>query len=203
HPNIITIHDIAADSGRDYLVMEYVPGKTLDALIPRSGMRAGEILKIAVQVADGLSAAHEAGILHRDLKPSNIMVSESGVVKILDFGLAKITERSEAPENDDTLTLSARTDAGVVMGTAAYMSPEQAEAKPLDGRTDIFAFGAVLYEMATGRQAFWGDSQAAILAAVLTHEPKPLSEAAPGLPPELERVIMRCIRKDPAKRQQH
>jgi serine/threonine protein kinase len=202
HPNIITIHDISIDNGRDYLVMEHVPGKTLEALIPRTGMRLGELLKIAIQVAQGLSVAHAAGIIHRDLKPSNIMVSESGVVKIIDFGLAKLTERREVSEDDVTLTMSAKTDAGTVLGTAAYMSPEQAEGKPLGARSDIFSFGAVLYEMATGRRAFPGDSKMAILSAVLNQEPKPLSNAAPGLPPEFERIVMRCLRKDPGKRQQ-
>jgi Tol biopolymer transport system component/tRNA A-37 threonylcarbamoyl transferase component Bud32 len=203
HPNIITVHDIAIDNGRDYLVMEYVPGKTLDALIPRTGMRLGELLKIAIQVAEGLSAAHGAGIIHRDLKPSNVMVSENGLVKILDFGLAKLTERSGVTEDNATVTLSPKTEAGMVMGTAAYMSPEQAEGKLLDARSDIFSFGAVLYEMATGRRAFKGDSQAATVAAVLTREPTPLGEVAPALPLELERIIMRCLRKDPARRQQH
>jgi serine/threonine protein kinase len=149
HPNIITIHDIAIDNGRDYLVMEYVPGKTLDALIPRAGMRLSELLRTAIQVAEGLSAAHSAGIIHRDLKPANIMVSgpessgHPGLVKILDFGLAKLTEPVEVTEEEATRTLKPQTDAGTVMGTAAYMSPEQVEAKPLDARSDIFSFGAV------------------------------------------------------------
>jgi serine/threonine protein kinase len=202
HPNIITIYDIAVDNGRDYMVMEYVPGKTLDALIPRTGMRLGKLLKIAIQVAEGLREAHAAGIIHRDLKPSNIMVSESGLVKILDFGLAKVPERVKVTEKDATQSLNPQTEAGAVMGTAAYMSPEQAGGKPLDARSDIFSLGAVLYEMATGRRAFSGDSQVATMAAVLNLEPKPLCEAAPGLPHDLERVIMRCLRKDPAKRQQ-
>lgn len=203
HTNIITIHDIAIDSGRDYIVMEYVPGKTLDALIPRAGMRLDELLKIAIQVAEGLSAAHAADIIHRDIKPSNIMVSVSGLVKILDFGVAKLNERGEVTEDDATLTLQLKTDAGTVMGTAAYMSPEQAEGKTVDARSDIFSFGAVLYEMATGHRAFPGESRAATIAAVLNQEPKPLHAAAPDLPNEFERIILRCLRKDPDKRQQH
>jgi serine/threonine protein kinase len=203
HPNIITIHDIASDNGRDYLVMEYVAGKTLDALIPRSGMRLGELLKIAIQIAEGLSKAHGAGIIHRDLKPSNIMVSDDGLVKVLDFGLAKLTERGPVSEDDATRTIRPKTEDGTVMGTAAYMSPEQAEGKPLDARSDIFSFGAVLYEAATGQRAFPGDSQAAILAAVLGKDPKPLTEAAPGVPKDFERVVLRCLRKEPGKRQQH
>ncbi len=203
HPNIITVYELVANTERDCLVMEYVPGKTLDALIPRAGMRLGALLKMAIQVAEGLSAAHAAGIVHRDVKPSNIMLSESGLVKILDFGLAKLVEHAEGNADEPTRTLVANTDPGTVVGTAAYMSPEQAEGRPLDARSDIFSFGAVLYEMAAGRRAFSGDSQAATLAAVLNTEPKPLREAAPDVPLELERIVMRCLRKDPAKRQQH
>jgi Tol biopolymer transport system component len=203
HPNITSIYDIAIDNGRDYIVMEYVPGKSLDALIPRTGMRPGELLKFAIQAAEGLSAAHAAGIVHRDLKPSNIMVSETGIVKILDFGLAKLNERREITEDEATRTLKPTTGEGTVMGTAAYMSPEQAEGKPVDARSDIFSFGAVLYEMATGRRAFPGDSRAAVMAAVLNKEPRPPREATVGAPPELERIILRCLRKDPGKRQQH
>jgi eukaryotic-like serine/threonine-protein kinase len=203
HSNIITIHDIAADGGRDYIVMEYVAGKTLEGLIPGTGFGLAELLRIAVQTAEGLSAAHAAGIIHRDLKPSNIIVSDTGQVKILDFGLAKLTERAHTSEKDDTRTVHAKTDPGTVMGTVPYMSPEQAEGKLLDARSDVFSFGAVLYEIATGRRAFTGNSQAGIMASVLNKEPEPLSEAAPHLPPELERIIMRCLRKDPLKRLQH
>jgi len=135
HPNIITLHDIAVDGDRDYLVMEYVAGKTLDTLIPRTGMRLDELLHIALQVAAGLSAAHAAGIVHRDLKPSNIMVSEKGWVKILDFGLAKLTEPSDASADAVTQDRSSTTEEGTVLGTAAYMSPEQAEGRMSDSRT--------------------------------------------------------------------
>ena len=203
HPNIIVIHDIAIDMGRDYLVMEYVPGKTLDALIPRTGMRLGELLKIAIQVAEGLSAAHGAGIIHRDLKPSNIMVSENGLVKILDFGLAKLTERREVTEDDSTLTQNPKTEAGTVMGTAAYMSPEQAEGKHVDARSDIFSFGSVLYEMVTGRPPFHGDSSMSTMAAIIKDRPRPVRELARETPAELERLIHRCLQKDPARRVQH
>ena len=131
------------------------------------------------------------------------MSSESGLVKILNFGLAKLTERGAVTEGAATRTLKLQTDEGTVMGTAAYMSPEQAEGKPVDARSDIFSFGAVLYEMATGRRAFQGDSQAATMAAVLNKEPSPPRDTAPDVPAELERVVMRCLRKDPNKRQQH
>ncbi|MDQ6739330.1 MAG: protein kinase, partial [Actinomycetota bacterium] len=203
HPNIIGIYDIAVDNGRDYMVMEYVPGKTVDALTSRSGMRLSEVLKIAIQVAEGLSMAHAAGIIHRDLKPSNIIVSETGLVKVLDFGLAKLTEAGTQSEDATTRFLQAETAEGTVMGTPAYMSPEQAEGKPLDVRSDIFSFGAVLYEMVTGQRAFPGGSQASILAAVLNKEPKPVREIAPEAPLELERIITRCLRKDPERRAQH
>src|SRR5262245_13225051 len=203
HPNIITIHDIDTDGDRDYLVMEYVPGKTLDHLIPRTGLRLDELLRIALQVAEGLSAAHAAAIAHRDLKPSNIIVSETGLVKVLDFGLAKLIEPSDVMANDATRERSLKTQAGTVMGTAAYMSPEQAEGKAVDARSDVFSFGVVLYEMASGRRAFQRDSQAATMAAVLDKEPTPLRDAAPDVPYELERIIGRCVRKDPARRQQH
>ena len=203
HPNIIVIHDIAIDNGRDYLVMEYVPGKTLDALIPRTGMRLGELLKIAVQVAEGLSAAHGAGIIHRDLKPSNIIVSEHGLVKILDFGLAKLTERREVTEDDSTLTQNPKTEAGTVMGTAAYMSPEQAEGRHVDARSDIFSFGSVLYEMVTGRPPFHGASSMSTMAAIIKDRPRPVRELVPETPAELERLIHRCLQKDPARRVQH
>jgi hypothetical protein len=172
-------------------------------------MKLTEALRIAVQVADGLARAHEGGIVHRDLKPSNIIVGggEGGgrpVVKILDFGLAKLTEPAPQGPDDATLTEArlvdaARTDDGVVLGTAAYMSPEQAEGKPVDARTDIFAFGAVLYEMLSGRRAFSGASRQATLAALMRDEPPPI----PRIPHELEKLVARCLRKDPTRRAQH
>jgi Tol biopolymer transport system component len=180
--------------------MEFIDGRTLDQLIPRVGMKLVPALKIAVQIAEGLARAHAAGIVHRDLKPSNIMVSESAV-KILDFGLAKLTENPRGQE-DATLTeghvQSPKTEVGTLLGTVAYMSPEQAEGKPVDARTDIFAFGAVLYEMLSGIRAFSGDSRQAILAAVMRDDPPP----NPNIPPELEKLIARCLRKDQARRTQ-
>ncbi len=197
HPNIITIYDINADDGVDFIAMEFVAGRTLDRMIPRQGMRAAEVLRIAVQIADGLSAAHAAGILHRDLKPGNIMVADSGLVKILDFGLAKLTEKAEMGEDVATKTLAAETEEGVILGTVAYMSPEQAQGLKLDSRSDIFSFGAVLYEMLTGRRAFKSENKASMLAAILTREPEPLTETTPR---ELDRIVQRCLRKDPARR---
>nr|MCU0247209.1 serine/threonine-protein kinase [Bryobacter sp.] len=199
HPHIVTIYDIDSAEGHDFIAMEYVGGKPLEQLIPKGGMRVGELLKLAVQIADALAAAHAAGILHRDLKPVNIMVSGQGTAKVLDFGLAKLMER-EAGEGSATATMGVETEEGTIVGTAAYMSPEQAEARPLDRRSDIFSFGAVLYEMATGRAAFRGDSKIATLAAVLRQDPPPLPAETPA---ELVRVILRCLRKDPARRFQH
>ena len=199
HPNIVTVHDIFQHEGNDCLVMEYVPGKTLDALIPRQGLRLNEALRIAVQVAEGLRKAHAAGIVHRDIKPSNIIVPDEGPVRILDFGLAKLTESAAISENDTTLTVRPHTEEGTVMGTAAYMSPEQAEGRKVDARTDIFSFGIVLYEALTGRRPFAGDSTVALMSAIIKDEPKPLE----NVPPDLDKIIRRCLRKDCDKRYQH
>jgi eukaryotic-like serine/threonine-protein kinase len=203
HPNIIHIYDVNEIEGTLFLAMEYVSGRTLSQVIARNRLALGEGLKIATQIAEALAKAHAAGIVHRDLKPSNIMVTEDGLVKVLDFGLAKLTE----PTSDDSIeTQSAkyygppRTEEGVILGTASYMSPEQAEGKPVDGRSDIFSFGTVLYEVFSGNRAFQGDSQMRTVAKVLHDEPPPLRNAVPNLPPELERLIARCMRKDPERR---
>ncbi|HLK68307.1 MAG TPA: protein kinase [Bryobacteraceae bacterium] len=205
HPNIVTIYDIGQEHGTDFIAMEYVPGKALNQLIPRKGMRLNEALKYAIEVADALTAAHAAGIVHRDLKPGNVMVNDSGCVKVLDFGLAKLTEPDGTAESARTETIAEapKTGEGMIVGTAAYMSPEQAEGRKVDARTDIFSFGALLYEMITGRRAFGGDSMASILSAILRDEPKPASEIAPGLPRALDRIITRCLQKDPSLRYQH
>jgi Tol biopolymer transport system component/tRNA A-37 threonylcarbamoyl transferase component Bud32 len=202
HPNIVAIYDIGADRGVDYIAMEFVPGKTLDQLIGRNGMRLNELLRCAVQASDALAKAHAAGIVHRDLKPGNVMVAEDGLVKVLDFGLAKLSKPAESPEAA-TLTIDARTIEGAIMGTAAYMSPEQAEGKEAGPRSDIFSFGALLYEMASGQPAFRGDTQMSTLSAVLRDDPKPVTEIRADAPAELARIIARCLRKDPARRFQH
>ena len=202
HPHIVTVYDVGSENGVDYIAMEFVDGKTIDQLIPRGGMRIGELLGCAAQAADALAKAHQAGIVHRDLKPSNIMISRDGLAKVLDFGLAKFSPSTQ-PQDDATQTLKALTGEGMVVGTVYYMSPEQAEGKPVDTRSDIFSFGAMLFEMATGHRPFTGDSRAAVLSSILRDEPKPPAAVRGDLPPELSRVIMRCLRKDPARRFQH
>src|SRR5215469_6173605 len=201
HPNIITIYDISVADGVDYIAMELVPGRTLEDLLARRRLKLPEILKYAVQIADALAAAHGAGIVHRDLKPANIMVTDSGLVKVLDFGLAKLTE-SVSTEDDETRTARAVTEEGTVVGTVSYMSPEQAEGKKVDARSDIFSFGLVLYEMLSGKRAFRAETRMATLAAILNSEPVPLVEVVPGVPKELERIVTRCLRKDLARRSQ-
>ncbi|MCX6573476.1 MAG: protein kinase, partial [Candidatus Aminicenantes bacterium] len=206
HPNIVVIHDIAAGGGRDFIVMELVEGHSLDTLIGRKGLKLGQALGIAVQIADGLAKAHAAGIVHRDIKPTNIMVTPDGLVKILDFGLAKLSEAGPDEGAGPTMTMAPdqkpRTEEGYVVGTAAYMSPEQAEGKNVDARSDIFSFGAVLYEMLTGRKAFGRESGIKSLAAVLNEDPPPASAVNEAVPAEIERVLNRCLRKDPQRRWQ-
>lgn len=196
HPNIIHVYDVNQSDGTDFIVMEHVAGKTLDELIPRKGMRLSHVLKYALQIADALTRAHAAGIVHRDLKPSNVMVDERGMVKVLDFGLAKLTEAA-GPEAE---TISKYTAEGVIVGTPAYMSPEQAEGRDMDVRSDIFSFGSVLYEMVTGHPAFESDSRMSTLAAIINREPVPLGGLVPH---DLEKLITRCLRKDPERRIQH
>jgi Tol biopolymer transport system component/tRNA A-37 threonylcarbamoyl transferase component Bud32 len=208
--HIVTIFDI--DTGQvdgqpvDFIAMEYVAGKTLDRLIGRKGIRLNDALRYAIQIADGLVAAHNAGIVHRDLKPANVIVNESGEVKILDFGLAKLTEAEEpdvfALTQSVHLDAALRTEAGTIIGTVAYMSPEQADGHTVDARSDIFSFGAVLYEMVTGKRAFTGDSKLSTLASVLHSDPVPPSQLGPAIPRDVERIISRCLRKDPQRRWQ-
>jgi eukaryotic-like serine/threonine-protein kinase len=196
HPHIITIYEIGREGDLEFIAMEYVAGKTLNDIIHSSGLPMSDVLRYAVQTADAIAAAHEAGLIHRDLKPSNIMVDKRGSVKVVDFGLAKraVTESLEV-----TITLQADTQKGFVTGTVPYMSPEQAEGKVLDARSDIFSFGAILYEMITGRRAFQRASVVSTLVAIVKEDPLPVAVTATG-PNELDRVIARCLRKDPAQR---
>jgi serine/threonine protein kinase len=206
HPHIVTIHEIESADGIDFIVMELVPGKTLDALIPHQGMRLGEALRVAIPVADALAAAHGRGIVHRDLKPGNVMVTPDGVVKVLDFGLAKLTEAEEAGGGGEATTLDAEgrlSRPGAVAGTPAYMSPEQASGGAVDARSDIFSFGTLLYEMVTGRRPFGGRSSVEIQAALLKEPPRSPSELVSEVPRDLERIILRCLRKEPGRRFQN
>jgi serine/threonine protein kinase/Tol biopolymer transport system component len=205
HPNIITIYDIDTAEGADFIAMEYVAGKTLDRLIPRTGMGLSEILKCSIQIASALTRAHAAGIIHRDIKPANVMVAADGHVKVLDFGLAKLTEQIAGDESAPTVAMgeNLRTEEGTIVGTTAYMSPEQAEGKKLDCRSDIFSFGSVLYEMSTGRRPFRGETRMSTLAAILNTEPPSVHEVVTDTPRDLEKIIARCLRKNPDRRFQH
>ena len=197
HPNICVVHDVGSQDGVDFMVMEYVAGQTLDKSIPAGGLATGLAIKYAIQIAEALSCAHAVGLVHRDLKPSNVMVDESGLVKVLDFGLAKLATPASAM-NDEAATIA--TTPGMIVGTVAYMSPEQAEGKPIDARSDVFSFGSVLYEMLTGSRAFEGQSSAALLSAVMRDDPKPMNERKRDIPPEVRRIVNRCLRKDPSAR---
>ena len=205
HPNIITIYEIDSADGRDFIVMELVRGKSLDQLIPRQGMRLNEALRIAIAVADALAAAHARGIVHRDLKPANVMVGLDGTVKVVDFGLAKLLADDDELEEQAVTQLSAPAISvpGMIAGTAAYMSPEQARGERLDARSDVFSFGAMLYEMATGVRAFGGPSAADTLTAVVGGQPARPSDVNDGIPSDLEKVILRCLRKHAERRFQH
>lgn len=205
HAGIVTVFDVGAEGGLHYLAMELVHGQTLAHAIPKNGLRLNKALDYAVQIADALAAAHAAGVVHRDLKPGNIMVTEQGRIKILDFGLATLSKHGPTSPGDETRTEAdvVQTREGTVLGTVAYMSPEQAEGRRVDERTDLFSLGAILYEMLSGHRAFRGDSPAATLAAVINLEPPPLAASVPGVPPELDRLIARCLRKDLSRRAQH
>ena len=199
HPNIVHIYDIANVDGLDYIAMELVEGKTLGDVIGKFGLRTDQVLKYGLQIADALAKSHAAGIIHRDLKPNNIMVTDAGLVKVLDFGLAKLAEPS-TDEFAETRTAAApHTEEGTIVGTVAYMSPEQAQGKPVDARSDVFSLGAVLYEMAMGKQAFARDSRLDTLTAILRDQPAPLPTTVPT---GLRSVIQRCLVKEAAQRYQ-
>jgi eukaryotic-like serine/threonine-protein kinase len=192
HPNILTIYEIGEEAGQPFIATEFIEGETLRARLAQAHLPLGQALDIAVQAATGLNAAHEAGIVHRDIKPENLMLRRDGYVKILDFGLAKLIKpQADGQEN----SIQVKTDEGVVLGTPRYMSPEQARGEKLDGRTDIFSLGAVLYEMLARHAPFEGATLGEVIVAILEREPPPLSNYAEGLPAELDQVMRKALRK--------
>jgi serine/threonine protein kinase len=200
HPNIVTIHSVETIDGRSCLTMELVEGKTLSELIQTGGMSLDRLFDLAIPIADALSAAHAKGITHRDLKPSNIMVDNDGRVKVLDFGLAKLVAPPDSSEEKTVVDDDSVTAEGKVVGTVHYMSPEQAEAKALDHRSDLFSLGVVLYEMATGARPFSGDTPISTISAILREKPQSVTAIRSNLPRHLARVINRCLEKNPDKR---
>jgi eukaryotic-like serine/threonine-protein kinase len=201
HPNILSIYDIGDDHGAPYVVSELLEGETLRDRLRNGPLPSRKAIDYARQIASGLAAAHEKGIVHRDLKPENLFLTNDGRVKILDFGLAKLTRPESGDSgNEATQTQHVATDAGTVMGTVGYMSPEQVRGKPADPRSDIFAFGAILYEMLSGKRAFHGDSSADTMSAILKEEPADLSETNRNVSPALERIVRHCLEKNPAER---
>src|SRR6266851_5487789 len=203
HPHICTLHDIGHQDGVDFLVMEFLEGETLERRLEKGPLPPEQTIRYGAQIADALAKAHKLGITHRDLKPANIMLTKNGA-KLLDFGLA--TQSGPAPLaaalTEMTLEQSKLTGVGMMVGTFQYMAPEQLEGREADARTDIFAFGEVLYEMATGKAAFSGTSRASLIAAILTIEPPPITQLQPLTPVTLERVVKKCLAKDPDERWQ-
>ncbi|MDO9693706.1 MAG: protein kinase [Candidatus Latescibacteria bacterium] len=201
HPHVVTLHAVEEADGQPFLVMEYVEGRTLDEVIPPDGLPVRRFFELGLALTEAVAAAHAKGITHRDLKPRNVMIDSAGRLKVLDFGLAKLLDRPDAGADEETVAADAgATREGTIVGTVAYMSPEQAEGKPVDSRSDVFSLGILLYQMATGQQPFKGDSQLSILAAVLRDQPPPLVEVRPELPRQLARIVRRCLEKDPARR---
>src|SRR5262245_65284460 len=202
HPNIVTIHSVEEAAEARFLTMELVEGSRLNDLIATGGMPLDGLLGIAIALADALAAAHRKGITHRDLKPANIIVTAEGRPKILDFGLAKLQQSVPAAFGVSTMATHAITQEGRILGTVAYMSPEQAEGKAVDQRTDIFSLGVVLYEMTTGERPFKGDTSVALLSSILKDTPRSVAEVNPRAPRELARIIERCLAKNADRRYQ-
>lgn len=198
HPAVAHVYDIGRESGIDFIAMELIEGETLAAQVARGPLPLAAIIDAAAQVADALDAAHERGIVHRDLKPANIMITPRGQAKVLDFGLARV---ARAPDQH-TMTAFAQTQAGVVMGTVQYMSPEQALGRPLDHRSDLFSLGAVLYELTTGRRPFDGNTATETLDRVIHGQPESIARFNYDVPPELERIVRKCLEKEPGNRYQ-
>jgi serine/threonine protein kinase/Flp pilus assembly protein TadD len=204
HPNILTIYEMGDEGGRHFIATEFIDGVTLRKRLTGPPMELSEVLEIAIQVAGALEEAHAAGIVHRDIKPENIMIRRNGHVKVLDFGLAKLTEKPDAEQADTEAVTRAlvQTDAGLVLGTSQYMSPEQARGKPVDARTDIWSLGVVLYEMASGRAPFTGETKTDVIVSIAKTEPAPLARFAPNAPAEFGWIVMKALRKDVDERYQ-
>ena len=201
HPNIVTIHSVEEAEGIHFITMELVRGKTLSELIPQKGLPLNKFFEVAIPLADAVSAAHQKGITHRDLKPENLMVSDEGRLKILDFGLAKLKQEF-AEAGISELPTQSPTQEGRILGTVAYMSPEQAEGKSVNHRSDIFSIGIILYQMATGERPFKGDSTVSILSSILREAPASVTELNPDVPRDLSKIIRHCLVKDPEDRYQ-
>lgn len=201
HPNIVTLHSLEEQDGVVFFTMEYVDGQPLSSLVPHDGMPLQKLLSIAVPLADAVAAAHQCGIIHRDLKPGNIVVTSQGRVKVLDFGLAKMHDVMHVDAGAPTGTMPLTGD-GHIVGTVAYMSPEQAEGRPIDARSDIFSLGVVLYEMATGQRPFQGASSVSVISSILRDTPPPVTEKNPRLPADLARIVRRALQKEPERRYQ-
>ncbi|MEE8367931.1 MAG: protein kinase [Thermoanaerobaculia bacterium] len=202
HPNIVTIHSVEESDGVHFITMELVEGKTLTEILPRDGLGLAKLLEYATSIADAVSSAHRKGITHRDLKPDNIMLGEDGRIKVLDFGLAKLQASTPAATEGTSLPTESMTEAGKVLGTVAYMSPEQAEGKSVDERSDIFSLGVVLYQMATGKRPFVGDTPMSTLSSILRDTPESVTDLNHNLPRHLGRIIKHCLEKDPERRYQ-
>jgi Tol biopolymer transport system component len=201
HPNIVTIYEVGTSDGVSYIAMELVEGKTLRELLHTGALPLRRLLPLAAQLADGLAKAHEAGIVHRDLKPENVMMTKDALVKILDFGLAKLTQSGENDGPESELpTMTRATEPGTILGTVGYMSPEQASGEVLDSRSDQFSFGSMLYEMATGRKAFERRTKVQTLSAIIAEEPEAIGKVNPKLPPNFCWIVERCLAKEPAQR---
>jgi Tol biopolymer transport system component/predicted Ser/Thr protein kinase len=202
HPNIVTIHSVEEAEGRVFLTLEYVDGRTLAEMIDPGGLPVDRLLAIAISLTDAVGAAHQRGITHRDLKPANVMITADGRVKVLDFGLAKLREDVQLADDTALPTQEALTGEGRILGTVAYMSPEQAEGRAVDHRSDVFSLGVMLYEMAVGERPFKGDTQLSVLSSILRDTPPSVTEIKAGLPRDLARIIRRCLAKDPEDRYQ-
>src|SRR5215831_18073320 len=203
HPNIITVYEVGQSHSRHFMASEFVEGATLRQHFKAGPMTVAQVLDVAIQVASALAAAHAAGIIHRDIKPENMMLRPDGLIKVLDFGLAKLVETQALSTNSGARTLvNADTDPGTVMGTVAYMSPEQARGQKVDPRTDIFSLGVVIYEMIAGRAPFEGETASHVIVSILEKEPAPLFRSSPDVPSELERIVSKALAKDKDERYQ-